>query len=93
MFTIRITNKSGDFDQTATCRSASCQIGKSKEALVRTKGWSVAPRHLRLEQNLAGVYVEDTSRGFGIRSTAKRRSVTAPCQPLTSYPLVPILSR
>lgn len=71
MFTIRITNKSGDFDQTATCRSASCQIGKSKEALVRTKGWSVAPRHLRLEQNLAGVYVEDTSRGFGIRINGK----------------------
>jgi pilus assembly protein CpaF len=30
------------------------------------RGWKVAPRHVLLEKNLAGIFIKDISRGFGI---------------------------
>ena len=81
MFIVRVRSKSGDFDETVSCRSRVCDIGKSKDALIRAKSWSVAPRHLRLEQDLAGVFVEDTSRGFGIKVNGQTQQRFGPLRP------------
>jgi len=66
MFEIAISNKSGDFAEVATCKGSSCEVGKSRDSIIRVKGWSVAPRHLRFEKDLAGIFVEDISHGFGM---------------------------
>lgn len=66
MFEISVTSKSGDFVEAAVCNGASCDIGKARDALIRVKGWSVAPRHVRVEKDLAGIFIEDVSRGFGL---------------------------
>jgi pilus assembly protein CpaF len=41
--------------------------------ILRVRGWRVAPKHIRLEKELAGVFVEDLSRGFGV--TVNGRSI------------------
>jgi pilus assembly protein CpaF len=66
MFEIVVSKKSGDFIETAVCNRASCEVGKSRDSLIRVKGWSVAPRHVRFEKDLAGIFVEDVSLGFGL---------------------------
>ena len=58
MFEIVVSKKSGDFIETAVCNRATCEVGKSRDSLIRVKGWSVAPRHVRFEKDLAGIFVE-----------------------------------
>ena len=66
MFEVIVNGKTGSFSETATCTQVACDLGKSRDSLVRVKGWSIAPRHVRLEQDVAGVFAEDTSHGFGM---------------------------
>ena len=75
MFQLTITGKTGSFSESATCNHQSCDIGKSRDSLVRVKGWSIAPRHVRFEHEVGGVFAEDVSHGFGmtINGEAKKR--------------------
>lgn len=66
MFEVIVNGKTGSFSEIATCNQVACDLGKSRDSLVRVKGWSIAPRHVRLEQDVAGVFAEDTSHGFGM---------------------------
>jgi pilus assembly protein CpaF len=66
VFEIQISNKSGKFSETVRCGASSCELGRSRDNILRVSGWKVAPKHVRFEKNLAGVFVEDISRGFGI---------------------------
>lgn len=81
MFEIVVSTKSGDFNETAVCNRASCEVGKSRDSLIRIKGWSVAPRHVRFEKDLAGIFIEDISHGFGVTvngETCKRYGPLTP---------------
>lgn len=78
MFEIQITNKSGKISETVRCGASSCELGRSRENILRVRGWKVAPKHVRFEKNLAGVFVEDISRGFGITVNGKKISRHGP---------------
>lgn len=71
MFEIEITYKDGKPVDKLTCTSASCELGKARTGLVRLRGWTVAPIHARIEQSLAGLFVEDVSRGYEVRVNDK----------------------
>ncbi|TBU95862.1 ATPase, T2SS/T4P/T4SS family [Phytopseudomonas dryadis] len=67
MFEIAVTYKDGTPLETLTCASNQCELGKARSGLVRLRGWKVAPVHARIEQSLAGLFVEDLSRGYEVR--------------------------
>ncbi len=75
MFEIIVNGKTGSFSETASCNHTSCDIGKSRDSIIRVKGWSIAPRHVRFEHEVAGVFAEDVSHGFGmtINGDSKKR--------------------
>lgn len=66
MFEITVTSKNGKDRESVRCGANTCEVGRSRESILRVRGWRVAPRHIRFEKMLAGVFVEDVSRGFGI---------------------------
>lgn len=67
MFEIEVTYKDGQPVDKLTCTSAICELGKARTGLIRLRGWKVAPIHARIEQSLAGLFVEDVSRGYEVR--------------------------
>jgi pilus assembly protein CpaF len=67
MFEIEVTYKDGQPVDKLSCASATCELGKARTGLVRLRGWKVAPVHARIEQCLAGLFVEDVSRGYEVR--------------------------
>ena len=67
MFEIEITYKDGQPVDKLTCTTAICELGKARTGLIRLRGWKVAPVHARIEQSLAGLFVEDVSRGYEVR--------------------------
>jgi pilus assembly protein CpaF len=81
MFEIEITYKDGKPVDKLTCTSASCELGKARTGLVRLRGWTVAPIHARIEQSLAGLFVEDVSRGYEVRVNDKPISRHGPLAP------------
>ncbi len=66
MFEITVERKDGSDPETVRCALDSCELGKSKDSIVPMRGWKVASRHVLLEKNLAGIFIKDISRGFGI---------------------------
>src|SRR5690606_26641419 len=60
------------------CGAASCELGRSREVILRVRGWRVAPKHVRFEKELAGVFIEDISRGFGVTVNGKTVSRHGP---------------
>jgi pilus assembly protein CpaF len=81
MFEIEITYKDGQAVDKLTCASASCELGKARSGLVRLRGWKVAPVHARIEQSLAGLFVEDLSRGYEVRVNEKPVTRHGPLAP------------
>jgi pilus assembly protein CpaF len=71
MFEIEVTYKDGQPVDKLSCASASCELGKARTGLVRLRGWKVAPNHARIEQSLAGLFVEDISRGYEVKVNDK----------------------
>ena len=66
MFEITVENKDSGDQERVRCGLDSCELGKSKDSILRLRGWKVAPRHVLLEKNIAGVFIKDISRGFGV---------------------------
>ena len=66
MFEITVKDKKGALVETINCGLDCCEIGKSRQVLVNLKGWSVAPKHAKIEKTLAGIYIEDISRGYDL---------------------------
>lgn len=67
MFEIEVTYRDGKPVEKLTCTSTWCELGKARSGLVRLRGWKVAPVHARIEHSLAGLFVEDVSRGNEVR--------------------------
>jgi pilus assembly protein CpaF len=67
VFEITVENNESGDQEKVRCALDSCELGKSKDSILRVRGWKVAPRHVSLEKNLAGIFVKDISRGFGIK--------------------------
>ena len=66
MFEIIVEHKDSGNHEKVRCGLDSCELGKSKDSILRLRGWKVAPRHVLLEKNIAGVFIKDISRGFGV---------------------------
>ena len=66
MFEITVERSDGSDPETVRCALESCELGKSRDSIFPMRGWKVAPRHVLLEKNLAGIFIKDISRGFGI---------------------------
>ncbi|MDO6748344.1 ATPase, T2SS/T4P/T4SS family [Gilvimarinus sp. 1_MG-2023] len=66
MFEITVSSKDGKWQDAVRCGADSCEIGRSRDVILRVRGWKVAPKHLRFEKELAGVFVIDISRGAGV---------------------------
>lgn len=66
MFEITVSSKDGKWQDEVRCGADSCEIGRSRDVILRVRGWKVAPKHLRFEKELAGVFVVDISRGAGV---------------------------
>ncbi|MGJ8671167.1 MAG: ATPase, T2SS/T4P/T4SS family [Oceanococcus sp.] len=66
MFEIHVQTKDGKSHDSVRCGADACELGSSRDNIMRLRGWKVAPRHIRFEKSLAGVFVEDVSRGYGM---------------------------
>lgn len=66
MFEIKVSSKDGKWQDSVRCGADSCVIGRSRDVILRVRGWKVAPKHVRFEKELAGVFVVDVSRGVGV---------------------------
>ncbi len=66
MFEIKVSSKDGKWQDSVRCGADSCELGRSRDVILRVRGWKVAPKHVRFEKELAGVFVVDISRGSGI---------------------------
>lgn len=71
MFEIKVSSKDGKWQESVRCGADSCVIGRSRDAILRVRGWKVAPQHVRFEKELAGVFVVDVSRGSGVTVNGK----------------------
>lgn len=80
MFEITVTTKNGKESESVRCGANACEIGRSRDSILRVRGWRVAPKHIRLEKTLAGVFVEDISRGFGVSVNGKEVERYGPLQ-------------
>jgi pilus assembly protein CpaF len=81
VFEIKVTTKDGKPHEDVRCGADSCEIGSSRDNIVRLRGWKVAPRHVRLDKELAGVFAVDVSRGYGISVNGKKTERHGPLQP------------
>jgi len=66
MFEIKVLDKKGREVETVRCGADSCEIGSSRDGILRIRGWRVSPRHARFSRELAGIFIEDVSNGAGI---------------------------
>ena len=66
MFEIKVSSKDGKWQDSVRCGADSCELGRSRDVILRVRGWKVAPKHLRFEKELSGVFVVDISRGSGV---------------------------
>tara|TARA_R110002050_G_scaffold9504_1_gene33236 strand:+ start:385030 stop:386715 length:1686 start_codon:yes stop_codon:yes gene_type:complete len=66
MFEIKVLDKKGREVETVRCGADSCEIGSSRDGIIRIRGWRVSPRHARFTRELSGVFIEDVSNGAGI---------------------------
>jgi len=66
MFEIKVLDKKGREVETVRCGADSCEIGSSREGIIRIRGWRVSPRHARFTRELSGIFIEDVSNGAGI---------------------------
>jgi pilus assembly protein CpaF len=66
MFEIEVTYRDGKPLEKLTCTSAYCELGKARGGLIRLSGWKIAPVHARIEHSMAGLFVEDVSRGYEV---------------------------
>jgi pilus assembly protein CpaF len=71
VFEIQVSSRDGKWQEKVRCGADACELGRSREVILRVRGWRVAPRHVRFEKELAGVFIEDISRGFGVTVNGK----------------------
>lgn len=86
MFEISVTSKNGKYEESVRCGADSCVLGRSRDSILRVRGWKVAPSHIRLEKTVAGLFLEDTSRGFGVMVNGEK--VTERHGPLSEEDLI-----
>ena len=66
MFEIKVLDKKGREVESVRCGADSCEIGSSRDGIIRIRGWKVSPRHARFTREMAGIFIEDVSNGAGI---------------------------
>lgn len=66
MFEIKVLDKKGREIESVKCGADSCEIGSSRDGIIRIRGWRVSPRHARFTRELSGIFIEDVSNGAGI---------------------------
>ena len=49
MFEINVSSRDGKWQDKVRCGAASCELGRSREVILRVRGWRVAPKHIRFE--------------------------------------------
>lgn len=81
MFEIEVTYHDGKPVDKLTCTSRWCELGKARSGIIRLRGWKIAPVHARIEQSLAGLFVEDVSRGYEVRVNGQLISRYGPLAP------------
>lgn len=81
MFEIEVTYRDGKPVEKLTCTSAYCELGRARSGLIRLRGWKVAPIHARIEHSMAGLFVEDVSRGYELKVNDKLVNRYGPLAP------------
>ncbi len=81
MFEIEVTYRDGKPLEKLTCTSAYCELGKARGGLIRLRGWKIAPVNARFEHSLAGLFVEDVSRGYEVLVNERPVSRHGPLTP------------
>ncbi len=81
MFEIKVSSKDGKWQDSVRCGADSCVIGRSRDVILRVRGWKVAPKHVRFEKELAGVFVVDISRGAGVTVNGDEIERYGPLEP------------
>lgn len=81
MFEIKVSSKDGKWQDSVRCGADSCAIGRSRDVILRVRGWKVAPKHVRFEKELAGVFVVDISRGAGVTVNGQEVERYGPLEP------------
>ena len=81
MFEIKVSSKDGKWQESVRCGADSCVVGRARDVILRVRGWKVAPKHIRFEKELAGVFVVDISRGAGVAVNNKEVERYGPLKP------------
>jgi pilus assembly protein CpaF len=63
MFEIKVLDKKGREVESVRCGADTCEIGSSRDGIIRIRGWRVAPRHARFTREMAGIFIDDISNG------------------------------
>lgn len=71
MFELEVSYRNGQPVDKVTCAANQCELGKARTCILRLRGWRVAPVHARIERSLAGLFVEDLSRGYELEVNGK----------------------
>ncbi|PHS25416.1 MAG: hypothetical protein COA83_05695 [Methylophaga sp.] len=80
MFELKIVDKKGTEIDNVRCGADSCELGSARDGISRIRGWRVAPQHARFVKELAGVFVEDISNGYGISINGNEMERYGPLQ-------------
>lgn len=71
MFRIEVKDKKEQMLESVRCTATDCEIGSSDEGLITLKGWRLAPRHIRVYRDIAGLFVENISNGKELSVSGK----------------------
>lgn len=66
MFEIKVLDKKDREVAAVKCGADSCEIGSSRDGIIRIRGWRVSPRHAVFTCEMSGIFIEDVSNGAGI---------------------------
>ncbi len=72
MFRIEVKDRKDQLLESVRCVAKDCVIGSSDEGIIKLKGWRLAPRHVRIYRELAGLFVENISNGKELAVNGQR---------------------
>jgi len=67
MFEITVQTTDGKPVDKIRCMIQQCSIGKSRDNLVQLRGWTMAQKHVEVNQTPSGLYMRDVSKGNGFK--------------------------
>lgn len=88
MFDISISTQDDEKIENLHCILNHCSIGKTRDNLVRLRGWRISAIHATVQQDMSGIFIEDCSDGYGTFVNGEK--ITSRHGPLKSSDIINI---